>query len=177
MKELQNIERANENNFLWSSIADAVDTFLRRREHADAYERIWRLIHIWEAVTTTLSGAAVCRLRHFGVEAETLYLKVREHLFGVTFDKIDKRLKAGQGALDGSNDKRIEVLRVIQKADGFTSEFLNRLKLLLEWPDGVTDEPGSDSGSENRVAARKASAALLDVWKRVCDVPGAAEQL
>ena len=130
MKELTNIERANEANWLWPSIADAVDTFIRRREHADAYERIWRLIHIWEAIATTLSGAVACQLRHSGPEAASLYLKVREHLYGVSFDKIDKRIKAGQGAFDGSNDKRIEALRVIQKAESLPSDFLARLKAL-----------------------------------------------
>ena len=84
MKELTYIERANEHNVLWPSIADAVDTFLRRREHADAFERIWRLIHIWEAVVTTLSGATACRLRQGGEETgQSLLEGTRASLWGV----------------------------------------------------------------------------------------------
>ena len=74
MKELPNIERASEHNFLWPWIADAVDTFLRRREAADAYERIWRLIHIWESITTVLSGAIAARLQHCGSQVASIHL-------------------------------------------------------------------------------------------------------
>jgi len=175
MNELPNIERASENNFLWPSIADAVDTFLRRREHADAFERIWRLIHIWESVVTTFCGAVAARLRQADTDTNGLFLKVREHLYGVSFDKIDKRLKASQGAFDGINDRRIDILRVIQKSDVVPGEFLSRLKQFLDWPETCTGELPTESDENNRKTVRRALAALLDMWKRVCDVPSDAE--
>ncbi|MBN1909335.1 MAG: hypothetical protein JW818_06325 [Pirellulales bacterium] len=173
MNELRNIEKANECNCLWPSIADAVDTFMRRREAADAYERIWRLIHIWESITTVLSGASAARLRNCDQEVAPVYLKVREHLYGVTYDKIDHSMKAGQGALDGSNDKRIEVLRAIAQAEDLPCEFLQQLRTFLEWPNTAHIE-GDDGENTEHVDASLLSEAcdcLIDVWKRVCDVP------
>jgi tetratricopeptide (TPR) repeat protein len=175
MNELQNIERANENNFLWPPIADAVDTFLRRRETADAYERIWRLIHIWESIATVLSGAIAARLRHCSSEVPTIHLKVREHLYGATYDKIDHRMKAGQGAFDGSNDKRIEILRMIEKADDLPCNFLRQVKAFLEWSDTRKSEAEEARPSNARFLSN-AIESLLNVWKRVCDVPTNASQ-
>ena len=64
MADLANIERVNGSGWLWPTIADATDTFLRRRgNNADGYERIWRLIHVWEALIITLAGASTARLR------------------------------------------------------------------------------------------------------------------
>lgn len=41
MPNTPNIESANNSGFLWPTIADALDTFLRRRHNrADAYERV-----------------------------------------------------------------------------------------------------------------------------------------
>lgn len=60
MPMIPNIEAANNSGFLWPSISDAVDTFLRRRHNnAAPYERVWRLIHLWEAAEITLSLADV----------------------------------------------------------------------------------------------------------------------
>jgi hypothetical protein len=57
MEKLANIEASDENDWLWPPLADAVGAFLRRRdEDASAYERIWRLIHVWESVTITLAS-------------------------------------------------------------------------------------------------------------------------
>jgi len=63
MPKTPNLEAASNGGFLWPSISDALDTFLRRRHNnADPYERVWRLIHLWEATAITLSLAAMARL-------------------------------------------------------------------------------------------------------------------
>src|ERR1017187_1611611 len=63
MPEIPNLEAANNSGFLWPSVSDALDTFLRRRHNnADPYERVWRLIHLWEATEITLGLAAMSRL-------------------------------------------------------------------------------------------------------------------
>lgn len=65
MNAITNLERANETNLLWPPIAEAVDAYLKRKDgNADGYERTWRLVHIWEAVTLTLGAAAATRVRH-----------------------------------------------------------------------------------------------------------------
>jgi tetratricopeptide (TPR) repeat protein len=175
MEELTNIEQANENSWLWPSIADAVDTFLRRRDDSDAYERIWRLIHIWESIATTLSGAASAQLRNHTDTHQATFLKVREHLYGVSYDKIDSRLKVSQGAFDGINDKRIEILRVIQKTDQLPTEFLRRLKAFLSWPKDVAQESEDQEFNKTKKQVFFATSLLLDTWKRVCDVPSGIE--
>ena len=63
MSSILNLEAASNGGFLWPSVSDAVDTFLRRRHNnADPYERVWRLIHLWEATEITLSLAGMSRL-------------------------------------------------------------------------------------------------------------------
>lgn len=63
MSLIPSIEAANNGGFLWPSISDAVDTFLRRRHNgADSFERVWRPIHLWEAAEIALSLAAMSRL-------------------------------------------------------------------------------------------------------------------
>jgi hypothetical protein len=63
----ENIDKASTRNELWPTIADALDTFLRRSATgADPYERIWRLIHVWESTSITLAAAAMSRIRVLG---------------------------------------------------------------------------------------------------------------
>ena len=126
MHSLKNIEKANESNWLWPPVADAIDTFLRRREDADGYERIWRLIHVWESIVTTLCSVAVARLRE-AEQAEALYRRSREFLYGKQWNEIDRSFSTGQGALDGGIDGRIEVLRLIARGDSLDSAFLSKL--------------------------------------------------
>lgn len=165
MKELPNLELANESFWLWPPVADAVQTFLRRREYAADYERLWRLIHIWESIATTLSNVAVAALISERAAAEIL--KVRECLYGLTWDKIADVIKSkGQGALDGSNDQRIEILNVVQKSELPFSGFLGELKQFLviaEVKEGGSDSHGDSFRHEMQEFSR--------AWRRVCDVP------
>jgi hypothetical protein len=115
MPIITNIEAANNGSFLWPSIADAVDTFLRRRHNnADPYERVWRLIHLWEATEITLSLAALSRL-----SGETSALaslrRQREFFYGKTWDQVIGSFKSMQGAVHGAIEQWINILQEVIK--------------------------------------------------------------
>src|SRR6266581_4247761 len=102
MEPTPNLEKANATNLLWPPLSDAVDTFLKRRTTgAEGYERLWRLIHVWEAVSISLAGAGVAHLR----KVENLaphFRRCREHLHGRTWSPVTQSFNYYTGALDGS---------------------------------------------------------------------------
>src|SRR5438067_1751593 len=96
MFEMQNVEWANNGGFLWPPIADAVDTFLRRRvTRADPYERLWRLIHVWEAIDITLAVAALARIVYGDPNSEMLR-RFREFFYGQAWDQVSGSFRMSQ---------------------------------------------------------------------------------
>src|SRR5271170_6468328 len=90
MPKITNLESANNAGFLWPTVADALDTFLRRRHNnADSYERAWRLIHLWEATAITFGLAAMSRLIEDAGSAAILR-RQREFFYGKTWDQVTK---------------------------------------------------------------------------------------
>jgi hypothetical protein len=157
MKSIAAIDKANQANLLWPPIADAVDTFLKRRvSSADAYERIWRLIHVWEAITVTLVGAGVARLRCMPEHGAVLR-RCREHLHGRTWNSVTRSFEYYQGALAGSAIARLNILHELSGIDPTGSSFLTALKTFLN--------------SESLSASK-----LVQAWARICDVPDQAAQ-
>lgn len=156
MTELINVEKANENNLLWPPIADALDTFLKRRTSGgEGYEKTWRLIHVWEAIVTTLSELGMARLREEDTDyTKQIYRKCREHLYGRSWDLISKSFNTYQGALDGSAMRRLDILMELSsnEASQMNSPFLKSLyKFLIS--------PSIDLSY------------LIAAWARVCEVP------
>src|SRR5436309_106455 len=111
MAQNSKLETSYRQQQLWPSIHAAVDVYLRRRAcKADAYELIWRLVHVWECCTITLAAAASARIREMD-SAKDHYRSIREKCYGLSRNEADGKLeKSGQGALDGSIDKWIEIL-------------------------------------------------------------------
>ena len=63
---LHNIEKSAEANALSPPVADALGTCFRRRAAgADGYELTSRLIHVWEAVASILSGVEDAVLSYY----------------------------------------------------------------------------------------------------------------
>lgn len=152
MPIIPNVEAANNGGFLWPSISDAVDTFLRRRHNnADPYERAWRLIHLWEATEITLSLAAMCRLRNEDSAIATLR-RQREFFYGKTWDQVIGSFKSMQGAADGTIDQWINILDEVAKLPDPPGRFLGSLKKLLT-------ESAIDMSP------------LISSWAKACDVP------
>ena len=150
--KIDNIEKANENNLLWVPIADAVDTFLKRRVgECEDYERIWRLIHVWEAIATTLSNLAVARLRDLD-SAKHIYRKCREHLYGRSWNAISKTFDIYQGALEGSAVRRLDILMALASHENAESAYLTSLRTFL-------------------LASPIDLSRLVVAWARVCEVP------
>lgn len=146
------VERASNNNLLWPPIADALDTFLRRRQNeAGPYERTWRLIHVWESVEVTLSVAALSRLCVDKAPADFLR-RVREHFYGTYWDETTRSFRSSQGAADGSIDQWINILDELSKIENLGGVFLPALRSFLE-------EEAIDLS------------ALVTAWGRACDVP------
>lgn len=137
---------------MWPPIADSVDTFLKRAAAGAAeYERTWRLIHIWEAISITLAGAGVARVRTMP-EHETVFRRCREHLHGRTWDAVTRSFKPYQGALDGSALARLSILHELSAIGKTSSSFLTAL-------------------SEFLLAEKIHGARLVQAWARICDVP------
>lgn len=145
-----NLERASNGNFLWPSIADAVDTYLRRKS-AGSYETTWRLIHVWESVGITLAVAALSRLSAQSSGSEILR-RAREHFYGTYWDETTRSNRTLQGAADGSIDQWITILDEVAKASALTVPFLAALRSFLDAE--VID-----------------LAALVTAWAHTCDVP------
>lgn len=151
MLNIPNLESANNGAFLWPPIADAVDTFVRRRlKGAEPYERLWRLIHVWEATEITLAITAIARSA--SVAPADLFRRLREFFYGQSWDQIDRSFRDTQGASEGSIDQWINILEEVAKADSLTGRYLPSLKSFLE-SDGID------------------LTSLADQWARACDVP------
>lgn len=152
MPAIPNLENANNGGFLWPSVADALDTFLRRRHNkADPYERVWRLIHLWEATEITLSLAAMSRI--VGDEDSIAILRrQREFFYGKTWDQVTGSFKAMQGAADGAIDQWINILDEVSKATDPPGRFLQALKSFL-------------------TSTQLEMGPLLSSWAKACDVP------
>jgi tetratricopeptide (TPR) repeat protein len=147
-----NLEAANNGGFLWPSVSDALDTFLRRRHNdADPYERVWRLIHLWEATEITLALAAMSRLAEDGSNPAILR-RQREFFYGKTWNEVTGSFKSMQGAADGAVDQWINILDEIAKAADLSGRFLGALK-------GFLTASEIDMGP------------LLTSWAKACDVP------
>lgn len=111
----------------------------------------WRLIHIWEAADVTLAAAAVGRLRT-AEGCDDVYRRCREYLYGRYWDEISREFKPGQGALDGSIDRWIEILWTISNGPAYNSPFLQSLASFLK-------APGVRLGG------------FFDAWRVACDAP------
>jgi hypothetical protein len=152
MPTIPNLENANNGGFLWPSVSDALDTFLRRRHNnADPYERVWRLIHLWEATEITLGLAAMSRLIADGGSSAILR-REREFFYGKTWDQVTGSFKSMQGAADGAIDQWINILDEVAKASDLPGAFLASLKKFLT---ACTIDMGP----------------LLTSWAKACDVP------
>jgi tetratricopeptide (TPR) repeat protein len=152
MPAIPNIEAASNGGFLWPSLSDAVDTFLRRRHNnADPYERVWRLIHLWEAMEISLGLAAMSWL--IGRADSTAILRrQREFFYGKTWDQVTGSFKSMQGAGDGTVDQWINIIDEVAKAAEPPGAFLLALKKFL-------------------TASAINMGPLLASWAKACDVP------
>jgi hypothetical protein len=143
---------ARDNDLLWPPIADAIDTFLRRKTKPDIqYERIWRLIHIWEAIEVTLAVAAISKLIERKRD-DSVLRKCREYFYGMSWNLVDQEFRFSAGAMDGSIDQWINILNEVSKDDSISTGYLKSLKEFLN-----TEEISLHS--------------LTQVWGRACDVP------
>jgi hypothetical protein len=152
MPLIPNLEAANNSGFLWPSVSDALDTFLRRRHNnADPYERVWRLIHLWEATAITLALAVMSRLIGDAASAPILR-RQREFFYGKTWDISLDQFKSMQGAADGSIDQWINILDEVAKLSDPAGRFLASTKAFL-------------------TASEVDMSPLVNAWSKACDVP------
>lgn len=152
-----NLESANNGGFLWPPMADALDTFLRRRlDKADAYERVWRLVHLWEATEITLALAAMARLQQ-GSGMHEILRRQREFFYGKSWDPLTEAFRDLQGAKDGAIDQWINILDEVGKGEGLPGRFLPVLQLFLR-------------------ASAIDIAPLVMAWAKACDVPSDFQQ-
>jgi hypothetical protein len=97
--------------------------------------------------------------RHPSMQAE--YLKLRERSYGLSWNEAEELLEKGQGALDGSIDKWIEILQLIA---GFTPEGSGYLSALVSFLNAsVPGEPPRDE-------AKIDLGPLVRAWAQACDV-------
>ena len=147
-----NLEYSNKGGFLWPPIADALDTFLRRQvAGADPFERIWRLIHVWEATEITLALASLALVQQDEDKSE-IFRRQREFFYGKSWDPVTESFKEIHGAVDGAIDQWINILDELSKAGGLRGRFLPSLQAFLK------------SGAVN-------VGPLVKAWARTCDVP------
>jgi len=147
-----NLEYANKGGFLWPPIADALDTFLRRQlMGADPFERIWRLIHVWEATEITLALASLALLQ-LDEQKKEIFRRQREFFYGKSWDPVTESFKEIHGAVDGAIDQWINILDELSKANDLTGRFLPSLQAFLK-SKAVNVGP------------------LVKSWARTCDVP------
>lgn len=152
MSDTPNLEYANNGGFLWPSIADALDTFLRRRHRQSApFERVWRLTHLWEGVAITLALASMSRLRQEEAN-DDLLRRQREFFYGKSWDPLTESFKKIPAASDGAIDQWINILDEIAKAEGLPGRFLPALHDFLK---SETIDIGP----------------LVTHWAKACDVP------
>jgi len=166
------LTKAYRQQVLWPSIYTAVDVYIKRRaRNADAYELIWRLIHIWECTAITLAAAAAARLRGFR-EQEEQYRAIRELCFGIIRDDRGETGKVAlgrrpQSAFGGSIDAWIDVLgHVASKVEAHGSEYLAALRKFL-------GEEGIANSRKERDETRQGIdlGPLIQAWSLACDVP------
>ena len=148
MAQEPQLYKALRQQLLWPSVHAAADVYSKRSARgagrgAGSYELIWRLIHISESVVITLASAAIARLRTMP-ESGPEYLKLRERCYGLYWNETEELLeKKGQGALDGSIDKWIEVLQLVSGFEIGGSGYLQALKSFLNG-DAEDGNPGGD---------------------------------
>jgi hypothetical protein len=151
MPVTQNLEGANNGGFLWPPIADALDTFLRRRQtQADTYERVWRLIHLWEAIEITLALAAMTRIKIETGQTELLR-RQREFFYGRFWDPVTQSFSSQMGAAGGGIDAWINILDEVAKAGGLPGRYLTELNRFLGAAGVITGD-------------------LVSAWAKACDV-------
>jgi hypothetical protein len=154
MTNTPNLEYANNAGFLWPPIADALDTFLRRRmRSAEPFERVWRLIHLWEAIEITLALAAMSYVREKHPDSDVLK-RQREFFYGKSWDPVTETFKNIPGAADGTIDQWINILDEVAKADQVPGRFLPALQHFLK---------------ANNIDI----SSLIAAWAKACDVPTA----
>ncbi|MBE7508233.1 MAG: hypothetical protein HS101_18380 [Planctomycetia bacterium] len=153
------LQRARRHDWLWPTIADAVDTYIRRRASgAQGYERVWRLIHIWESVEITLAAVGITRLaceaNKPGVDGRLIaeLRRCRELCYGQSWDPEERDFKGQQGAFDGSIDRWIDILWRLARLESPPGEYLPKLKLFLN-------------------AEQISLGPFLEAWRNACDVP------
>ncbi len=147
-----NISRSLERNVLWPPVADAVDTFVRRKAGGgDAYELTWRLIHVWESIALVLTSAASARSRDLPALTGE-YLRSREQFHGRSWNRISRSLQTFHSGFDGSAQARLNVLSEFARCDPGESAFLQALKDFVMAP-RINIEP------------------MVSAWARACDVP------
>lgn len=149
---MKNLIDSNNHNLLWPTISDAIDTYLRRKNcSADNYERVWRLIHIWEAIEITLAAAALAKYKEKNEDSDT-YTKCKEYFYGCSWDSVAKSLSNFLGACNGSIDQWINILNEVAKDKSTDSIFLKSLSRFL---------------NSNEIKIQN----LFAWWNRCCDVP------
>jgi tetratricopeptide (TPR) repeat protein len=127
MATLDNLALSHSQNTLWPTIADATDTYLRRyAADADSYERLWRLLHVWEAVGITLAAAAMCRLRD-EPGSQALLRRCREHFYGLSWDDLTRGFRNLPAAAEGNLEQWARLLQEIASARDVESLFLRAL--------------------------------------------------
>lgn len=152
MSKTPNLELASSRGFLWPPIADALDTYLRRRNAgADAFERVWRLIHVWEATAITVATAALSRLAS-DASTHELFKRCREFFYGQSWNQVNRSFATSQGAHEGSIDQWINILEAVAKDDALSGSFLPSVGRLLSAP---------------AIPLRE----LAVAWSRACDAP------
>lgn len=154
MEHLHSLIQTHSNNYLWPTIADTIDTFLRRRaRNSDNYERIWRLIHIWEATEVTLGVAAMSKLSYERQPIDPVFRKCREYFYGMFWNQVDREFRTSNGAVDGSIDQWLNILNEISKDTTINDDgFLKSLKNFL---------------NVEEINLRR----FVQAWSRSCDVP------
>jgi len=153
------LQKARNHDWLWPTIADAVDTYVRRQASgAHGYERLWRLIHIWESIEITLAAVGVTRLRSVAVSPDAdprsieEFRKCRELCYGQSWDAEEREFKNQQGAFEGSIDRWIDILWRLARLESPPGEYLPKLKAFLN-AEAITLAP------------------FLGAWRNACDVP------
>lgn len=117
---------------LWPSIHDALDTYYKRRlKEAEGYERLWRLIHVWESTYITTAMVACAAVRA-DPGCRECWLSVREELWGMHFDRLrGEFVSQDQGALHGKMERWLSILRHVEQLDSTNTPFLSALRTSL----------------------------------------------
>jgi tetratricopeptide (TPR) repeat protein len=102
--------------------------------------------------------AAVAAVRELN-NAPTDYLKLRERCYGTNWSDTEESIISGQGALDGSIDKWIEILQLVSSSSSEGTRFLQMLRAFLACDQTSLPDKGVDLGP------------LVRSWARTCDVP------